>query len=307
MQQLRSLDSTSSLAKGLRLLDKFSLERPLLSLAELTGASGLPRATVHRLLSGLRDLGYLQYDRATRQYRLGYKLLERGYIVSENIELRPIARPHLERLRDLTHETVSLQIVDGDEGAYVEKLEPLAGFRMWIRVGMRRPLHAGCSFKVLLANLPAARIEQVISLGLPAQTSLTITDPDALRRDLAVIRSQGYSITFGESHEGVHGVAAPVRNRTGQVVASISVLGPAARIPRSRARELVSVVTQTAADISRDLGFDDQLHFDKPLTPPSRRSWVRSRNKKTSVEGIAGGTCIIPTAQEEVDVNEDGT
>lgn len=269
----RTLDGTSTLAKGLRLLDAFSSERPTLDLGDLVRATGLPRATAHRLLSALRTLGYVQYDSTTRHYRLGYKLLERGYLVSEQIELRPIARPHMERLRDLTRETVSLQIVDGDTGVYVEKLEPLEGFRLWTRVGMRRPLYAGCSMKVLLAHLPPERIEQVIQRGLIRLTPLTIVDPDALRRDLAAIRAQGYSVTFGESHEGVHGVAAPIRDHTGQVVASLSVLGPAARIPRSRVPALVAQVVAAARDISRDLG-----HIGIPAprrgarTPAGRRS-----------------------------------
>ncbi|MDR7481331.1 MAG: IclR family transcriptional regulator [Armatimonadota bacterium] len=249
------VDGTSSLAKGLRLLDAFSLERPGLTLADLTAASGLPRATVHRLLSALRGLGYVHYDPPTRQFRLGYKLLERGYLVSEQIDLRPVARPHLERLRDETGETVSLQVVDGYEGVYVEKLEPLAGFRLWTRVGMRRPLHAGCSMKVLLAHLPPEQIDEVLQQGLARLTRLTITDPEALRRDLATIRAQGYSVTFGESHDGVHGVAAPIRDHTGRVVASVSVLAPAARIPRSRIPELVEKVTEAARRISRDLGY----------------------------------------------------
>ncbi|HXF81558.1 MAG TPA: IclR family transcriptional regulator [bacterium] len=251
----RTLDGTSTLTKGLRLLDAFSSERPTLDLGDLVRATGLPRATAHRLLSALRTLGYVQYDPATRHYRLGYKLLERGYLVSEQIELRRVARPHMERLRDLTRETVSLQVVDGDAGVYVEKLEPLEGFRLWTRVGMRRPLYAGCSMKVLLAHLPPERIEQIVRRGLPRLTPLTIVDPDALRRDLAAIRAQGYSVTFGESHQGVHGVAAPIRDHTGGVVASLSVLGPAARIPRSRVPALVPQVVAAARDISRDLGY----------------------------------------------------
>ncbi len=251
----RRLDTTSSLEKALRLLDLFSLEHPALTLAQLTEASGLPRATTHRLLSTLRDLGYLQYDPTARVFRLGYKLLERGFLVSEQIELRPVARPHMERLRDQTGETVSLQVVDGDEGIYVEKLEPLAGFRLWTRVGMRRPLHAGCSMKVLLAHLPSDRIERVIRRGLTALTPLTLTDAGRLKRDLLSIRTKGYSVTFGESHPGVHGVAAPVRDHTGGVVASISILGPAARIPRERIPDLVARVTRAAREISRDLGY----------------------------------------------------
>jgi DNA-binding IclR family transcriptional regulator len=251
---VRRLDATSSLEKALRLLDLFSLEHPVRTLPQLTDDSGFPRATTHRLLSVLRALGYLHYDPATRGYRLGYRLLERGYLVSEQIELRPVARPHMERLRDDTGETVSLQIVDGDEGLYVEKLEPLVGFRLWTRVGMRRPLHAGCSMKVLLAHLPPDHVDRIIRRGLTALTPMTITDGEKLKRDLATIRARGYSVTFGESHAGVHGVAAPVRDHTGRVVASLSVLGPAARIPRERIPELVIKVTRAAGEVSRDLG-----------------------------------------------------
>lgn len=239
-----------------------------MTLGALAEATALPRATTHRLLSALRTLGYLQYDPGTREYRLGYKLLERGYLVSEQIDLRPVARPHMEQLRDLTRETVSLQIVDGDAGVYVEKLEPLEGFRLWTRVGMRRPLYAGCSMKVLLAHLPPDRVEQILRRGLQRLTPLTIVDPEALRRDLAAIRSQGYSVTFGESHEGVHGVAAPIRDHAGRVVASLSVLGPAARIPRSRIPELIPQVVHAAQSISRDLGYGGDA--------TARRALVRS-------------------------------
>lgn len=267
-----------SLAKALQLLDAFTLDCPALDLAGLTAASGLPRATAHRLLSTLRELGYLQYDPATRQFRLGYKLLERGQLVSEQIELRPVARPHLERLRDETRETVSLQVVDGDEGIYVEKLEPLEGFRLWTRVGMRRPLHAGCSMKTLLAYLPPDRIEQVIARGLPRLTAHTITDPERLRRDLASIRAKGYSVTFGESHEGVHGVAAPVRDHTGRVVASLSVLGPSARIPRERIPDLIANVTRAAGAISRDLGYAARLvPAGRSAPAPRSRPALRER------------------------------
>jgi DNA-binding IclR family transcriptional regulator len=109
--------------------------------------------------------------------------------------------------------------------------------------------------KVLLAHLPPERIEQVIANGLERMTSVTIIDPDALRRDLADIRARGYSVTFGESHPDVHGVAAPVRDHTGAVVASVSVLGASSRIAKNRISDLVTQVTSTGSDISRDLGY----------------------------------------------------
>ena len=120
-----------------------------------------------------------------------------------------------------------------------------------------------------LSHLPPQRIEAILQRGLPRLTRLTITNPDALRRDLATIRAQGYSVTFGESHDGVHGVAAPIRDHTGRVVASVSVLAPAVRIPRSRIPELIEKVTETARRISRDLGYAGPA---APAADPGRKA-----------------------------------
>lgn len=239
----------------MRLLEQFVHGKPELALGELSAGSGLPRATAHRFLVTLRDLGFVQYDAQTQRYRLGFKLLELGYLVKDQIELRSVAKPHMERLRDMTGDTVHLQIVDGDEGVYVEKVEAREGFRMWTRVGMRRPLHAGCSMKVLLAYLPPDRTARILAQPLERYTDLTVTDPAVLVRELEDIRKQGYAVSFGESHPHVTGIAAPIWDSSQEVVASISLLGPSDRFPRERIERLIPEVVKSAGDISSELGF----------------------------------------------------
>lgn len=241
--------------RAVRLLDQFTREAPELSLRELAAGSKLPRATAHRFLVTLREVGFVQYDPRTQLYRLGYKLLELGTRVKEHIDLRGVARSYMERLRDVTGDTVQLQVVDGDEGVYIEKIEAREGFRMWTHVGMRRPLHAGCSMKAILAYLPHHQVERILTQSLERYTDLTVTDAASLRLQLEDIRRVGYAVSYGESRAEVTGIAAPIRDVSREVVASISLLGPSNRFPKDRIEQLIPLVVETASDISEELGF----------------------------------------------------
>lgn len=245
----------NTLIRAARLLDQFTSDTPRLTLRELSSRSGLPRATTYRLLVTLQQVGFVQYDPQTQLYRLGYKLLALGALAQEQIELRNVARRHMEWLRDATGDTVQLQIVDGDEGVYIEKVEAREGFRMWTHVGMRRPLHAGCSMKVILAHLPDAQRERILAGTLERFTDLTITDAAELRKQLEDIRQAGYAVSYGESRSGVTGIAAPIRDASRHVIGSMSLLGPAGRFSPERIQQLIPHVLEAAVRISEDLGY----------------------------------------------------
>lgn len=245
-----------TVVKTLRLLDYFTAERPQCGLSDLSRAANMPKATVARCLAALEQAGFLVQDPETKNYRLGYKLLELGNLVRDQIELRKVALPFMIALRDKSGESVHLTAVVDGEGTYLEKVDSLQPVRLWTRLSGRGPLYAGASRKILMAYLPEEEINAVIKKGLVKFTERTITDPDALKQHLRTIREQGWATSAGELFPESASVAAPIRDDTGKVVAGLSVAGPASRFTDERVAELIPMVVETANAISRALGYN---------------------------------------------------
>ena len=245
----------SSVANSLRLLKAFSDEDAEIGISALAQRLGLAKSTVHRLASTLIGADMLEQNPETGRYRLGLALLELGALVRRNMDVSNEAKPYLRMLRETTGETVHLAILDHVSVFYVTKLESKQAIRMSSEVGARAPVHCTGDGKALLAFQPEEFLEKVISYGLPERTPNTITDPKALRRDLAAIRTRGYAIDNEESELGLRSVAAPIQSESGAVIASLSIAGPAHRISRktlvSHAREVV----KAAEAISQRLGY----------------------------------------------------
>ena len=251
----------SSVANSLRLLKAFSDEDAEIGISALAQRLGLAKSTVHRLASTLIGADMLEQNPETGRYRLGLALLELGALVRRNMDVSNEAKPYLRMLRETTGETVHLAVLDHASVFYVTKLESKQAIRMSSEVGARAPAHCTGDGKALLAFQPEEFLEKVISYGLPERTPNTITDPKALRRDLAAIRTRGYAIDNEESELGLRSVAAPIQSESGAVIASLSIAGPAHRISRktlvSHAREVV----KAAEAISQRLGY-------RPLRQP---------------------------------------
>jgi IclR family transcriptional regulator, KDG regulon repressor len=245
----------SSVANSLRLLKAFSDDDYEIGISALAQRLGLAKSTVHRLASTLIHADMLEQNPENGRYRLGLALLELGLLVRRKMDVTNEARPYLRMLRETTGETVHLAILDHTSVLYVNKLESKQAIRMSSEVGSRAPVHCTGDGKALLAFQPDEVIDELIGHGLSARTANTITNPAALRRDLAAIRTRGYAVDDEESELGLRSVAAPIRSHSNRVVASLSIAGPAHRISRktllSHARELVG-----AADaISQRLGY----------------------------------------------------
>ena len=160
----------------------------------------------------------------------------------------------MEELHAKTGETVHLGILDGHEAVCVDRIESRHLIRLSAEVGKRFPLHVGAVPKLLFAHLPEEQSEAVIARGLPAYTRHTITDRDALRAELAEIHAKGYAVSDEDLDVGGSAVAAPIRDRTGAVVAAVSVAGPTARVSPRLHTEYRALVVEAAARISASLG-----------------------------------------------------
>jgi len=239
------------------------------NLTELSTQLGIGSSSTYRLLATLASHGYVEHDRAAGGYRLGLACLELSRAYLESSDVRQVALPVLEGLRDATSETVHLGILDQMEVVYIEKLQGLHAIGlMSSRVGGRSPAYCTGLGKVLLAYLDPPLVRSHFRQnGLVRFTDRTITTLGALMEHLAGVRQQGYAIDNAEHETEVRCVAAPVFNLHGAAIAAISVSGPEARLdPYGGERPLIEATMQASQDISRRLGHQ----VGEPVQSPVR-------------------------------------
>lgn len=242
-------ETLKSLVKIVRILDCFSPIKRTLSLAEICTLTGYPRSTTHRLVASLREVGFLEQDRQRDRYRLGLKLFQLGNVVLGNMDLHREARPFVESLSRISGHSVHLAVFDGQQAVVIHRTESQSALTL-IEAA---PVHCTSVGKAILAFQPEPVIEAVVAAGLKAYTETTITQPAALRAELAAIRQRGYAVDHGEHQPGLHCVGAPIRDSNGRVFAGISVSGPARDIPVAAIEGLSKIVIHHAAQISAQL------------------------------------------------------
>ena len=230
------------------------------SIRDLSAKLHLPKGTTHRLLASLQYFGYVRQDSVTKNYLLGFKLVELGQLLLSQIDLRKEAEPFLRDLAERTRETVHLVFLDRHEIVYIDKVESDhdgSGLRMASRVGLRNPAHSCAVGKVLLAHLPEEEVELLFrEKGLSKRTANTITRLGELKEHLRQVRLQGYAVDDEENEKGIRCVAATIYNEGGKVLAAVSVSGPAFRVTKRLIQgSLKREVMETAQRISEKLGF----------------------------------------------------
>ena len=239
----------------LEILEAFSIDTPELGVSELSRAIGLNKGTAHRLLSALERHRLVEQDQTTGRYHLGLRLWELGNRAVARLELPGPAMPALHQLSHETGETAHLAVLDDNEVLYIAKVESKRPLRIPSQVGKRLPPHCTSIGKALLASLSEAELQSVLQArGLPRFTPYTISDPDVLRSELALIRQRGFALDREELEEGLRCVGAPIRDRSAQVVAAISVAGPSVRVNEAETPRLVEAVLRAADSISQSLG-----------------------------------------------------
>lgn len=223
-------------------------------LTEIAKRAGGPKATVHRLLATLHTRGYITQDHRSGAYSAGVRCFELGSSWAQNLDLRSIAGPTLAGLNEHTQETVHLAIYDHGDAVYVEKLESPRPVVAKSHVGRRCPAFCVATGRALLAFQPHEEITEVLSRPLPVFTAHTLTDATGLRELLAQIREQGYAVNHQSYRDGVGGVAAPIRDHTGAVVASVGCCVPEHRFGPGEFESLREQTMWAAGEISRRLG-----------------------------------------------------
>jgi IclR family KDG regulon transcriptional repressor len=245
-----------SLDRALKIMDLFDEQSPELKITEISARMGLHKSTVHSLLRTLQLHGYIDQNAETGKYKLGLKVLEKGQLVLRGMDIRTVARKHLEALSSRTGQTTHLVILDGKEGVYIDKVEGEKAAIRYSRIGRRVPLHSSAVGKVLLAYRKREDIEALLrNYTFTVQTPATIRDKDTLLQELERVREQGYAVDNQENEPGVRCGATPIRDHTGAVVAAMSISTVTSAVDDKLFHQYVLLLQEEGKNISRLLGY----------------------------------------------------
>lgn len=215
----------ATIVKATMLLDLFTPERTAITLAELATELRIPKPTVHRLLAALKSRGYLRQDRSSGPYALGPRALGLAQAYRASNPLPRIAQPHMEALLREVHQTVALYVRNGDrERVCIERLTSAHPMQVVMAIGESTPLGVGAGGRVLALDDKAARSVKAL-------------------------------VTYAERVPNACGIASPIFDHQGRVVAALDVSGPLDRFPKSSIAKFSRAVQRTALAISRGLGF----------------------------------------------------
>jgi IclR family acetate operon transcriptional repressor len=240
------LGGVSIIERMTAVLGTFSANHDRMGVNEIARRAGLPKSTTSRLVAGLVRHGYLQRD--GHEVSVGLKLFELGTLSAQPNALRALALPTMADLRNATMQSVHLSILEGTDVLYIGILRGRESSALLSRVGGRLPAHATGAGKALLAFAPDDVVQRVIESGLAPCQPGTVTDPDALLRELEGIRRTRVAYSTAEAGPGVTGAASPILTPDARPVAALSVSG---RIDGFDAERIGPAVHMAALRVSR--------------------------------------------------------
>lgn len=246
----------TSLQRGMCILDLFAAAEHGLTASQVVKLSGLPASTVHRFLVNFESAGFLSHD-PDGAYHLGIACVTIGQAALAQLDIRRLSIPHLIEINRQTRETIHLTLRHELSAVYVEKIDSPEPLRIHSRIGKAVPLHSSAVGKVLLAYLDEGLQDEILSkLKFRRLTPNTIGNSQEMKTHLARVRRAGYAMDLEENEPHIRCVAAPVRDHSGSVCASLSITGPSVRMPMSRLRELAPLVQQAGMKISLEMGYN---------------------------------------------------
>lgn len=248
-----SNDSPSPLLNGLRVLETFSVEEPLQGVSEIARKVDLHKSSVSRILSTLQKAGYVDRDPDSGRYLLGTGLLGLAGPLLAVLDVRRVSYPILEQLARKTGETAALTVWNGHETVIVEQVPSPHQVKHTASLGTRYETLASASVQVFLADLPAEDARTVVE-SPRAEDGWQVGTEDYLR-SLDIVRSRGYAVNYGNTSPEEMGVAAPVWDHRGVLVAAVMLSAPKFRIDPEQVHKLALDVTEAGLNISARLGY----------------------------------------------------
>ena len=252
-----------ALARGLHVVTLFTSDCPEWSFADLRKHLDLPKTTIFRILKTLEASDFLTYDVRTDKYRLGSALIPSMYVLHSHAELIKIARPALEELVAATGETACVAIEVNDKAVVADMVLTPHPFKPDLPVGRVLTDLANASSKVLAAFKPDLEIAWLLSRPLAQLTPHTVTDPAAVREQLAKVAAEGIAYDFEEQRLGLCGISAPIRGQAGETRAALTVVAPRERLNDDEVLRYGQAVKAAADQLSARLGFAPTVRTDR--------------------------------------------
>jgi IclR family transcriptional regulator, KDG regulon repressor len=244
---------SQTLDRGLHILELIA-EQPRRTW-EIAKELGVHHSTALRLLHTLRRRGFVHVE-ADGRYRLGAAMFRLSNRALEALDLRDIARPHMEGLSEQCGETVHLGILEGRHVVYIEKVEAAHPVRMYSRLGAVAPLHCTALAKSILMGIdPSLRDDLLAGFDFPRFTDRTHASASSLLDDLQQSAESGFTRDNEEHEPGIHCVAAPVYDANGRPAAAMSISAPRSRVTEDALLAFVPALVAAAHAVSAELGW----------------------------------------------------
>ena len=250
---MESRDFVASLARGLAVIRSFGENAEALTLSEVAQRSAMSRAAARRFLLTLNELGYV--TAVDKRFRLTPRVLDLGYAYLSSRDLPQAAHHFIEMVTVTTQEACSVCVLDGTEVVYVAKMPGTWVMTSTHSVGMRVPAYPTSMGRVLLAALsPQALDDYFAEAEIEKLTRHTVTDEAELRAVLKQVTADGFSVVDQELEEGLRSIAVPVIDKSGRVVAALTVCGNSSRVGvDTMIRDFLPTMREAAAGLSAAL------------------------------------------------------
>jgi len=250
-----SENRVKTLERSLDILEELSKNNTSLGVTEIGKRLGLGKSTVHRILQTLLWRGYL--TRENENYRMGLKVLELANTLLNELDIRKMAEPLLQKTATMLGEAAHLVLLDEGEVVYIDtKGSSQKTINMSSKVGCRAPVHVTAVGKAMLAFLPEEEAKAILTTkGMPKRTDTSITDPEKLMAQLQEVRLTKIAHDIEENEVGIYCIGTPVLDYASKVVGGVSVSGPSKRMKEKDLEYLSSVVKKTGEELSSKMGF----------------------------------------------------
>ncbi|MBU8588994.1 IclR family transcriptional regulator [Priestia megaterium] len=248
-------DTVQSVDRALAILGIVSQHNQI-GITDICKSLDLNKTTVYRLLSTLMNNGYIEQVKGSNKYRCTFKLFEMGNKKIQDLDLLEEAKPALEKLADLTKETVHLVVEEGTEIVYIHKVESTNTIRMHTWVGKKNPMYRTAVGKAILAFSDKEKAIDIWNKSEIVQnTPYTITNIDDFLEQLVLVRKNGYAIDNEETEIGIRCVAAPILDFSKNVIGALSISIPTIRFPENEIEVYGNQVKKCSEVISKKLGY----------------------------------------------------
>lgn len=250
-------DATSRL---FQIIEFLACSKDWVSLRTMARELDISAASAYRSLNSLKELGYVRQHPRDSKYQLTLKIAWVSAQVLENVQLRQVAHPFLQKLTSLTNETTHLAVLEDREFVYIDKVDNTQAMRMRSRVGQRGQLYCTAAGKSMLAFLPQNEMDLLVPrLKFQPVTENTITDPAKFLEHLAKVRRLGYAVDDEENEMGIRCIGSPIYDHAGRLAGALSISGWTITMTRERIPQLAPELMLTCQHISNELGFSGEV------------------------------------------------